>query len=84
MMKHSKTDSITHLNPKEIIEAFHKADLVLRSVILYMHPDDAQALRSAAPDILERCVIKESQLIEKGKIICAQRDKIESEFLIRT
>lgn len=51
----------------EIKQALYKADLTLRPDIIFVNPSDAKAIRDAFPEIEEKIVLKESELIEKGK-----------------
>lgn len=59
----------------EIKQALHKADLTLRPDIIFVNPSDAKAIKDAFPEIEERAVLKESELIEKGKGYVIDRRK---------
>lgn len=59
----------------EIKQALHKADLTLRPNILFVNPADAKAIKDAVPEIDEKIVLKESDLVEKGKAYVIDRRK---------
>lgn len=59
----------------EIKQALHKADLTLRPNILFVNPSDAKTIKDAVPEIDEKIVLKESDLVEKGKAYVIDRRK---------
>ena len=59
----------------EIKQALHKADLILRPNIIFVNPSDAKAIKDAVPEIEEKIVLKESDLVEKGKAYVIDRRK---------
>lgn len=59
----------------EIKKALHKADLALRPNILFVNPSDAKTIKDAVPEIDEKIVLKESDLVEKGKAYVIDRRK---------
>lgn len=59
----------------DIKQALHKADLTLRPNILFVNPSDAKVIKDAFPEIEEKVVLKESELIEKGKGYVIDRRK---------
>lgn len=59
----------------EIKKALHKADLTLRPNIIFVNPLDAKAIKAAVPEIDEKIVLKESEVIEKGKGYVIDRRK---------
>lgn len=61
----------------EIKQALYKADLTLRPDIIFVNPSDAKAIKDAFPEIEEKLVLKESELIEKGKGYLIDRRKYE-------
>lgn len=61
----------------EIKQAIHKADLALRPWIVFASPSDAKAIREALPRIEEKVVIQETDVIESGKAIAIEREKLE-------
>lgn len=61
----------------EIKQALHKADLTLRPNIIFVNPSDAKVIKDAFPEIEEKVVLKESELIEKGNGYLIDRRKYE-------
>lgn len=59
----------------EIKKALHKSDLTLRPNIIFVNPLDAKAIKDAVPEIDEKIVLKESELVEKGKAYVIDRRK---------
>ncbi len=59
----------------EIKQALHKADLELRPNIIFVNPLDAKTIKDAFPEIDEKIVLIESELIEKGKAYEIDRRK---------
>lgn len=57
----------------EIKQALHKADLTLRPNIIFVNPSDAKTIKDAFPEIDEKIILKESELIEKGKAYVIDR-----------
>lgn len=59
----------------EIKKALYKADLELRPNIIFVNPLDAKTIKDAVPGIDEKIVLKESDLVEKGKAYVIDRRK---------
>lgn len=57
----------------EIKQALHKADLTLRPNIIFVNPSDAKTIKDAFPEIDEKIVLKESDLVEQGKAYVIDR-----------
>lgn len=62
---------------EEFEQALHKADLVLRPSIVFLNPDDAEAVKEAFPRIEEEIVIQSSHYVEKGKGIVMKREDLD-------
>ena len=52
-------------------------DRMLRPWVVFMNPKDAEILREGLPDLNERVVVQESIAIDRGKIICIEREKLD-------
>ena len=63
---------------EDIKQAIHKADLALRPYIVFVHPDDEEAIKSAMPEIESKIVVQTIPYLEKGKAICMKREELES------
>lgn len=63
---------------EEMKQALHKADLLLRPLIVFTSPSDAKAIKEALPRIEEGVVIQETEAVESGKVIIMERSKLEA------
>jgi formate-dependent phosphoribosylglycinamide formyltransferase (GAR transformylase) len=61
----------------EIKQALHKADLILRPLIVFVNPSDAKVIKEVLPRIEEKIIIQETEAIESGKAIAIEREKLE-------
>ena len=60
-------------------ELIHKADLAIRPYALYLNPDDLANLLPFQPDLSNRVLIVQSELVEKGKAYLIDRKQLEFE-----
>lgn len=67
----------------DIKQALHKADLSMRSWIIFINPVQAKALRVTLPKIEEEVVIQETEFVEIGKAIVIEREKMKEWTLWR-
>ena len=63
---------------EEIIQTIKKMDLLIRPYIVFLHPDDAEAIRAAEPKIEDKIVIQATLFVEKGKGLIIKREEYES------
>ena len=61
----------------DLKQTLHKIDLINRPNILFIHPDDAETLKTAWPDAEKEIVIQPTMVLEKGKCICMRREDLE-------
>lgn len=66
-----------NLTVEDIKAVIQKFDIINRPLIVFMHPEDAEELKRAYPDIEEQIVIHETPLIEKGTAICGKREDFD-------
>lgn len=60
-----------------IEKALHKADLAMRPYIIYIHPEDAETLAEAFPNIDKDFLIQLTPFMERGNCIIAKREELE-------
>lgn len=63
---------------EKIIQTIKKMDLLIRPYIVFLHPDDAEAIRVAEPKIEDKIVIQATPFVEKGKGLIVKREEYES------
>lgn len=66
--------AIVKLNNKEIQDALHKADLLLRPYIVFINPNDKEKILSAMPDIEKIVVLETTNAVEQGQAIRINRE----------
>ena len=65
---------------QELQDALHRADLLIHPCIIYCNPDDKELVKEANTATGDKAIVKETPWIESGKIILADRDKIENHY----
>jgi hypothetical protein len=48
-----------------------------RPYVVFMHPEDAEAVKASYPEIEDKAVIQITPFMEKGKAIIAKREDLE-------
>ena len=68
--------------PKEIADALHEADLIIRPYVMFVNPKDRSFIQKGLEktDWNERIVIQETDNVEIGKPLLAVRKEVESWF----
>ncbi len=62
----------------EIIKALHKANLIIRPYIIFIHPDDFKDIKEVFPKIEDKFYVLSTPYIEKGKSFLVKREYLES------
>ena len=70
---------MTQYSVEELKYQIHKMDLAIRPYALYLNPDDSVNLLSFQPDLSNRVLIVQSELVEKGKAYLIDRKQLEFE-----
>lgn len=70
---------MTQYSVEELKYHIHKMDLAIRPYALYLNPDDSVNLLSFQPDLSNRVLIVQSELVEKGKAYLIDRKQLEFE-----
>lgn len=65
------------ISVEAIKQVFHKLDLMSRPYVVFMHPEDAEAVKASYPEIEDKVVIQLTPFMEKGKAIIAKREDLE-------
>ena len=65
---------------QEFQEALHRMDLLIRPCIIYCNPNDKELVQEANIVTGDKAIIVETPWMESGKIILADRDKIENYY----
>jgi hypothetical protein len=65
------------ISVETIKQVLHKADLINRPYVVFMHPEDAEAVKASYPEIEDKVVIQLVPFMEKGKAIIAKREDLE-------
>lgn len=71
---------MTQYSEEEFKYCIHKMDLAIRPYALYINPDDSVNLLSFQPDLSNRVLIVQSELVEKGKAYLIDRKQLEFEI----
>ena len=68
--------------PKEIADALHEADLIIRPYVMFVNPKDRSRIQEALKETNwnERIVIQEIDNVEIGRPLLAVRKDVESWF----
>jgi Fe-S oxidoreductase len=65
------------ISVETIKQVLHKLDLMSRPYVVFMHPEDAEAVKASYPEIEDKAVIQITPFMEKGKAIIAKREDLE-------
>lgn len=65
---------------QELQDALQKMDLLIHPYIIYYNPNDKELVQEANAAIGDKAILKEIPWMEPGKIILADRNKIENYY----
>ena len=65
---------------QEFQEALHRMGLLIRPCIIYCNPNDKELVQEVNTATGDKAIIEETPWMESGKIILADRDKIENYY----
>ena len=65
---------------QELQDALYRMDLLIRPCIIYCNPNDKELVQAANTATGDKAIIEEIPWIEPGKIILADRSKIEGYY----
>lgn len=65
---------------QELQEALYRMDLLIHPCIIYCNPNDKELVQEANTVTGDKAIIVETPWMESGKIILADRDKIENYY----
>lgn len=62
---------------EEILKKLHEMDLESRPNIIFVNPEDFEKIKSAIPEIEEKCILEKNNCIERGKMYLMKRKDLE-------
>lgn len=65
---------------QELQDALHRMDLLIHPYIIYCNPNDKELIQEANAETGDKAVIEWIPWMEPGKILLADRDKIENYY----
>lgn len=65
---------------QDLQDALHRIDLLIHPCIIYCNPNDKQIAQEANTATGDKAIIEETPWMESGKILLADRDKIENYY----
>lgn len=65
------------ISVEAIKQVLHKLDLINRPYVVFMHPEDLEAVKDSYPEIGDKVVMQPIPFMEKGKAIVAKREDLE-------
>ena len=65
------------MTESEIKEFIEKLDIINRPWVIFAHPEDAENIKKAFPQIEEKYLLRVNSFVEKGKVIAVQRKEFE-------
>ena len=73
-------DYVSNWNYEQLKEAFLKADIRLRPIVIYVNPQDEQTLIETLGDMIKQVIIKPCEMLERGTAYAFNREYIEKPF----